>query len=1458
MSDGAGSIAIALSGCTPSGPPPNQPPIANAGLDILAVDSDQNGSENVALSALFSSDPDGFIVSYAWSEAGVVLATGNAALVAFSVGVHAVELTVTDDDGASASDLVAVTVEAFVPPPPPPNQPPVANAGLDILTVDLDQNGSEIVALDASLSSDPDGAIVSYQWSESGLPIATGVTPLVPITVGTLQIDLTVTDDAGASASDSLIVTVDAATPPPPPPPSNGLGNPDALLESNHVWSGSFDSAMFGSSVADAGDVNGDGFSDIVVGAYGWDVPGGLFDEGAAFVFLGGPNGIVGFDPISANAVLLGDDASGEFGNSVSGAGDVNGDGFDDIIIGAHHYNSTIAGGTLAVDGAAFVFLGGPTGIVGTGPSTAHAAIFGDQNDCRLGHEVAAAGDVNGDGFGDIIIGAPLRGVPFPAPIPPNDGSGNGGAALVFLGSASGITGTGFSDADRVILHHPPGQPVASGDQVGAGVAAAGDVNNDGFDDVLVGAGGYIMVFHGSATGIVGTDPSNAGTKITSDASISVGARVSGAGDVNGDGYADILAADPNYPTIPFVSTGPGAFMVFHGSASGIAATSPAAADTFIEGTGVDVFQKLGWRFSAAGDVDGDGFGDVIVGAIEFPGGLALEGSAYLFRGSATGLVGNSDSDALVRLEAGQSGAAYRSNKPGFDVAGVGDVNSDGFADFLMGAGQYDAGQADEGVVLVYHGEPASLNPNQPPVAIAGADQIFIDVDDNGEEVFTFDGRASFDPDGSIDSYAWREGGTLLGTSPVLVASFAIQGAGDHVLTLTVTDNLGLSRGDTVRARVNPVPTHFLLQETFSTGFDTWLTGGDAVLVNDPPGGAQVARLGAPGAFMQRSIGLLTDFSGVPLPAGATGIAIDFWGKASQFAPSDELLLKGSIDGGPFTTFLTLRPQDEGLNDGIFHFYGGTVGHGPVSFSWFPLTATNVVLRFESNMTTGLFSIRSLEIDAIVAPVPAQNPIANAGIDLSVTDVNGDGLETLTLDGSASFDPDGVIVSYQWSESGLALASGATPAVSFGVGVHPVFLTVTDDSGATSSDIVTISVAAGPPPNQPPVAVAGQDQSVTDTDGDGLATVLLDGSASSDPDGIVSSYLWSEGLTTLGVGPTLSVALAVGSHTLSLSILDDVGAESVDTVVIAVLPAPVNQPPVAAAGPDQSVVDSDSSGAEFVSLDGSASTDVDGIIVSFEWREGVSLLGSGPTLSTSLGLGDHLVTLTVVDDAGSSATDSVVIQVLSPPPSLAPTANAGPDQSVVAGAEGTATVALDGSLSVDPDGVISSYVWSEGGTSPPPPVVLGSGISPSVTLGVGSHLVTLEVTDNSGATSTDSVVVTVVDPPPGPAPQLGSVSIAGTTVVARGDSLSWTLTLLNTGTVALTNVQLSLGVSPANRAKNLSPGSTVAAADVPVGSSISRTWTGRANRQGSGTVTVQASGGGVSLGSTSIQLSVLK
>ncbi|MBT6784300.1 MAG: hypothetical protein HOA95_05750 [Planctomycetes bacterium] len=603
---------------------------------------------------------------------------------------------------------------------------------------------------------------------------------------------------------------------------------PDRILESNHVWSGSFDSAMFGRSVADAGDVNGDGFSDIIVGAYGWDVPGGLFDEGAAFVFLGGPDGIVGTDPTTANAVLLGDQAGAQFGWSVAGAGDVNGDGFDDIIVGAPHYGSTIAGGTLAVEGAVFVFLGSPTGINATGPSTAHASILGTVLDSRLGHVVSAAGDVNNDGFGDIIVGMPRMGIPFACTqtnpptcsIPENDYQGNGGAALIFLGSPEGITGTSIDDADSVIRSHPPGQPAVSGDQVGAGVAAAGDVNNDGFSDVLVGASGYIMVFHGSAGGIIGTDPGTAQTMIASDATVAIGALVSSAGDVNGDGFDDILASDPGYPG-GVTSNGHGAFMVFHGGASGVTASSPADAETFIEGDLPPVFlgplQLLGWHLAAAGDVDGDGFGEVLIGGLAFPGSLVQEGTAYLFSGGPGGLVGTTLADAQVQFTTGQANAAYRSNKPGFDVAGIGDVNGDGVPDLAMGAAHYDQGELNEGVVFVFHGGSGAPPVNQPPVANAGADQSTTDFDGDGVELITLDGSGSSDSDGTILSHQWSDGASAIGSGATLDFSF---GVGDTVVTLVVTDDGGLESTDTtvVSIAAQPPSADFLRADCNADG----------------------------------------------------------------------------------------------------------------------------------------------------------------------------------------------------------------------------------------------------------------------------------------------------------------------------------------------------------------------------------------------------------------------------------------------------------------------------------------------------------------------------------------------------------------------------------------------------------------------------------------------------------------
>ena len=148
----------------------------------------------------------------------------------------------------------------------------------------------------------------------------------------------------------------------------------------------------FGISVSGAGDVNGDGFADVIVGAYLNDAGGG--NAGRAYVYYGGPAA----DAV-ADLTLTGEAAGDEFGISVSGARDVNGDGFADVIVGA---NLNDAGGGEA--GRAYVYYGGPGA-----DAVADLTLTGEAAGDQFGYSVSGAGDVRGDGFADVIVGASLN-----------------------------------------------------------------------------------------------------------------------------------------------------------------------------------------------------------------------------------------------------------------------------------------------------------------------------------------------------------------------------------------------------------------------------------------------------------------------------------------------------------------------------------------------------------------------------------------------------------------------------------------------------------------------------------------------------------------------------------------------------------------------------------------------------------------------------------------------------------------------------------------------------------------------------------------------------------------------------------------------------------------------------------------------------------------------------------------
>ena len=308
------------------------------------------------------------------------------------------------------------------------------------------------------------------------------------------------------------------------------------------------------------------------------------------------------------------------------------------------------------------------------------------------------------------------------------------------------------------------------------------------------------------------------------------------------------------------------------------------------------------------------------------------------------------------------------------------------------------------------------------------------------------------------------------------------------------------------------------------------------------------------------------------------------------------------------------------------------------------------------NLTVGVHTIvlsvtddqgatHSDSVNVTVEPAPNEPPIADAGPDQTITDTDNDGFESVTLDGSASSDPDGMMASYEWREDKTLIATGESPLIDFSVGVHTVSLTVIDSDGAKNDDEVIITVEAMP--NTAPTADAGPDQTVTDKDDDGFESVTLDGSASSDPDGILNpaNCEWRQDGNVIATGELPTVNLTVGVHTIVLSVTDDQGATHSDSVNVTVEPAP-NMLPLADAGADQTYTDSDNDGVEAIVLDGSASSDPDGMIVSYEWfNEGV-LIATGESATVNLAVGVYTITLTVTDSDGATQYDDVQITVL--------------------------------------------------------------------------------------------------------------------------------------------------------------------------------------------------------------------
>ncbi len=441
---------------------------------------------------------------------------------------------------------------------------------------------------------------------------------------------------------------------------------------------GEAESDHSGTSASNAGDVNGDGFDDVIVGAMFADPHGNK--SGSSYVVFGKASGFSAAMNLSnldgSNGFRLdGEEEFDRSGWSVSTAGDVNGDGFDDVIIGAagmvsDYYSSDSPGFSYVVFGKAAGF-----------DATMDLSSLDGSNGFRLdgekkydfsGWSVSTAGDVNGDGWDDVIVGTPQA----------DSNAHDSGSSYVVFGKAAGFDATmDLSSLDGSNGFQLDGEEEL--DHSGISVSNAGDMNGDGLDDVIIGAPGYGQSYHGygvystgfsyvifgKASGFNATldlsslDGSN-GFRLNGERTFDLlGETVSTAGDVNGDGLDDVIvgASDSSY--------------VVFGKASGFSATMNLS----------DLDGSNGFRLdgrgvpSTAGDVNGDGFDDVIVGALD---------SSYVVFGKASGF---SATINLSSLDNSEGFGLYGGDLRVSAVGTAGDVNGDGFDDLMIGSPQNGA-----------------------------------------------------------------------------------------------------------------------------------------------------------------------------------------------------------------------------------------------------------------------------------------------------------------------------------------------------------------------------------------------------------------------------------------------------------------------------------------------------------------------------------------------------------------------------------------------------------------------------------------------------------------------------------------------------------------------------------------------------------------------------------------------
>ncbi len=1245
VTDNQGAISSDIVQITVNAGTINTIPIANAGINQVVELPINN-----ALLTGIGTDTDGTIASYKWAKISGPgfgsISLPNAAVTTVEglvQGIYQYRLTVTDNDGAFASDTVNVTVNAA------PNKPPVANAGTDI-SITLPSNSTAI----AGTGTDVDGTIFSYNWVKIAGPVNGTITSpnsatsaVNDLVQGVYKFELTVVDDKGAASKDSVEVKVNSAIN--EPPVADAGADQIITLPINTTT------------------LNGIGIDfDGTIVNFAWVKITGpntgniLSPNSAATIINNLGIGIFQFElSVTDNKGAITRDTIRLTVNKTPNQAPIANAGSNQVITLPIN-NISLNGSGADVDGTvvsySWIKLSGPASVELVSPNSASTQV------------------------NNLIQGF----YEFELTVMDNDGLTSTDTLKVTVNDALNKAPVAIAGANIIIT-----LPTNSYSLIGSGT------DEDGFITIY----SWKQIFGTSQTVIV--SPDNASTIINS---------------LKEGIYKFELTVTDNKGAV---------------SKDVVQVTVNQAPNEFpFANAGIDKIIVLPINNSTL-----TGIGTDADGTIASYKWVKISGTAG---GTITSI--NSATTTINNL--------------------------------VQGANQYQFSVTDNKGAVTKDTIKITVNaaPNLPPVANAGADKIITLPINNT----TLTGAGS-DTDGTIVTYAWVKikgaVSVTIASSNSAITSVSNLQQGVYEFTLTVTDNDGLFSKDTVKITVNPAPNQAPIANA-----------GNNQTVTLP---ANQVNLNGSGTDAD---GTITGYTWVKISGPFAGTILSPNTPATQVNDLEkgvyvfEFTVKDNLNGiSKDTIRVTVNPAlnkppvaEAGVNKVITLPVNNSTLSGTgtdtdgtiVSYLWkqiagpkissivSPINANTIinnliqgVYRYELTVTDNNGATGKDIVQITVNAVDNVLPIAVAGMDKTITlPVN-----TISLTGSGT-DVDGTITRYKWLKI-FGAASGSitspnsnnTTITNLAQGVYHFQLTVTDNNGGSAKDTMKVIVNAAP--NEAPFINVGIDKIITlPTNFHTLAGIATDA------DGTISDYTWVKisgpvvgEITSPNSITTAITNLVQGVYQFQLTVTDNKGATAKDTIQVTVNAAPT-LPPVANAGPDKIIT----LPVNYTTLTGSG-TDADGVISSYTWTKvsgpaagNIVSQNSGTTIINNLTLGVYQYLFTVKDNDGAIGKDTIQVTVNKTIiNNQIPVADAGDDIDVVLPVN---DAKLKGK-GTDTDGNIVVYSWRV--IDGPMNYFLATPAEAETNienLFQGVYQLEFTVTDNSGAIAKDTMQLTVSSP----------------------------------------------------------------------------------------------------------------